>query len=37
MGHITGPLLARLEAETIPELLAKLGRERTDFALLTPA
>jgi D-proline reductase (dithiol) PrdB len=37
MGHITGPLVARLREDAIPRLLARLARERPDFVLLTPA
>jgi D-proline reductase (dithiol) PrdB len=37
MGHITGRLVERLEAETIPQLVARLRLEQPDFALLTPA
>lgn len=37
MGHVDGPLVRRLEMETIPELLAQLGAEPPDFVFLVPA
>jgi D-proline reductase (dithiol) PrdB len=37
MGHVDGPLVRRLEAESIPRLLAELGTEQPDFVFLVPA
>lgn len=37
MGHVDGLLVRRLEAESIPRLLAELGAERPDFVFLVPA
>lgn len=37
MGHVDGPLVRRLEAESIPRLLAELGAEQPDFVFLVPA
>ena len=37
MGHIDGPLVGRLETETIPELLVQLRADPPDFVFLVPA
>jgi D-proline reductase (dithiol) PrdB len=37
MGHIDGPLVRRLEEESIPRLLVHLGAEQPDFVFLVPA
>lgn len=37
MGHIDGPLVRRLKAETVPRLLGRLQAEAPDFVFLTPA
>lgn len=37
MGHVDGPLVRRLEEESIPRVLARLGGEQPDFVFLVPA
>jgi D-proline reductase (dithiol) PrdB len=37
MGHVGGPLVRRLEEESIPRLLGRLGAEQPDFVFLVPA
>lgn len=37
MGHVDGPLIQRLEADSVPRLLTRLATERPDFVFLVPA